>query len=220
MRTKENVNAPWLGGWVIAIAMGVVAFGVAKVIGQIGTSGAVAIGVVVALLAGLVMGMPWGSGGRARANAPVAKPAPAAVAKPVPAPAPQPAPLIAAPAPVKAAPKPKPVVAPAAPAAPVMSAPAAARKPEALKSARGGKADDLKIIKGIGPKLEILCHKLGFYHFDQVANWHAEEIAWVDDNLEGFKGRVTRDRWVPQAKAIVKLGPDAFLKQLDAGKEF
>jgi NADH-quinone oxidoreductase subunit E len=89
-----------------------------------------------------------------------------------------------------------------------------------LTAARGGKADDLKIIKGIGPKLEILCHSLGFFHFDQVAAWKADEISWVDENLEGFKGRVTRDRWVPQAKAIVKFGPAEFLKRLDAGEEF
>ncbi len=75
-------------------------------------------------------------------------------------------------------------------------------KPKALKSARGGKPDDLKIIIGIGPKLEILCHKLGFFHFDQLAAWTDAEIAWVDDNLEGFKGRVTRDKWVEQARAL------------------
>jgi predicted flap endonuclease-1-like 5' DNA nuclease len=78
----------------------------------------------------------------------------------------------------------------------------AARKPQGLTAARGGKADDLKIIKGIGPKLEKLCHSLGFYHFDQIAAWTDTEIAWVDDNLEGFKGRVTRDEWVPQAKIL------------------
>jgi NADH-quinone oxidoreductase subunit E len=87
-------------------------------------------------------------------------------------------------------------------ATPEAKAPGAALKPAGLVAARGGKADDLKIIKGIGPKLEILCHKLGFFHFDQLANWTAAEIAWVDDNLEGFKGRVTRDAWVAQAKAL------------------
>jgi NADH-quinone oxidoreductase subunit E len=75
-------------------------------------------------------------------------------------------------------------------------------KPKALNAARGGKPDDLKIIVGIGPKLEILCHKLGFFHFDQLAAWTDAEIAWVDDNLEGFKGRVTRDKWVEQARAL------------------
>jgi predicted flap endonuclease-1-like 5' DNA nuclease len=75
-------------------------------------------------------------------------------------------------------------------------------KPKGLTAARDGKADDLKLIKGIGPALERLCHKLGFYHFDQLANWTASEIAWVDENLEGFKGRVTRDEWVVQARDL------------------
>jgi len=43
---------------------------------------------------------------------------------------------------------------------------------------------------------------LGFYHFDQVAGWTPGEVAWVDQNLEGFKGRVTRDQWVVQAKLL------------------
>jgi NADH-quinone oxidoreductase subunit E len=75
-------------------------------------------------------------------------------------------------------------------------------KPKVLKAARGGKPDDLKVIVGIGPKLEILCHKLGFFHFDQLAAWTTSEIAWVDENLEGFKGRVTRDKWVEQARIL------------------
>lgn len=81
-------------------------------------------------------------------------------------------------------------------------APAEGRRPEALAGPRGGQADDLKRIKGIGPKLEKLCNTLGFYHFDQVAAWADDEVAWVDQNLEGFKGRVTRDEWVAQAKVL------------------
>lgn len=80
------------------------------------------------------------------------------------------------------------------------------RKPEGLSEARGGTPDDLKRIKGVGPKLEALLHRLGFFHFDQVAAWSADEIAWVDDNLEGFKGRVTRDEWVAQAKVFAAEG--------------
>jgi NADH-quinone oxidoreductase subunit E len=98
--------------------------------------------------------------------------------------------------PAKAAPK------PAKPTAEAAPAPAAAAQPKGLKAARGGKPDDLKVILGIGPKLEALCHKLGFFHFDQIANWTTAEIAWVDENLEGFKGRVTRDKWVEQAKDL------------------
>jgi NADH-quinone oxidoreductase subunit E len=81
-----------------------------------------------------------------------------------------------------------------------------ARQPQALTAARGGKADDLKLILGIGPKLEALCRALGFYHFDQIAGWTADEIAWVDANLEGFKGRVTRDKWVVQARILAAGG--------------
>jgi NADH-quinone oxidoreductase subunit E len=87
---------------------------------------------------------------------------------------------------------------------PAAAAPVAVAKPKALKAARAGGPDDLKIIKGIGPKLELMCHRLGFYHFDQIAAWTAAEIAWVDENLEGFKGRVTRDAWVAQAKVLAK----------------
>jgi predicted flap endonuclease-1-like 5' DNA nuclease len=80
-------------------------------------------------------------------------------------------------------------------------------KPAGLSAPRGGQPDDLKIIRGIGPKLEVLCHRLGYYHFDQIAGWTSAEIAWVDDNLEGFRGRVTRDDWVGQAKALMRGDP-------------
>lgn len=96
----------------------------------------------------------------------------------------------------------------------------ALRRPATLNAPRGGLADDLKIIKGIGPKLEQMCQRMGYFHFDQIANWSEAEVAWVDDNLEGFKGRVSRDRWVVQAKVIVEIGPVEFLKQLAAGREF
>ncbi|MFB2594882.1 hypothetical protein ACEYYB_08520 [Paracoccus sp. p4-l81] len=81
---------------------------------------------------------------------------------------------------------------------------AVGRRPAALAAARNGQPDDLKLISGVGPVLEKLCHSLGFYHFDQVAAWTAEEIAWVDENLEGFKGRVTRDDWVGQARLLAQ----------------
>ena len=101
--------------------------------------------------------------------------------------------------------------------APQAAADAPAQKPAGLAAARGGKADNLKEIKGIGPKLEILCNSLGFYHFDQIANWTPAEIAWVDDNLEGFKGRVTRDTWVEQAKVLAAGGETEFSKRVEKG---
>lgn len=90
-------------------------------------------------------------------------------------------------------------------------------RPEILTSARNGKADDLKKIKGVGPKLEKTMNAMGFYHFDQLASWNAQEVAWVDENLEGFKGRVTRDDWVKQAKTLAAGGNTAFSKKVDKG---
>ena len=82
--------------------------------------------------------------------------------------------------------------------------------PKGLEFARGGVADDLQKIEGIGPVLERLCHGLGIFHFDQIAAWGTAEIAWMDGNLKGFRGRVSRDRWVAQAKLIGEVGLAAF----------
>lgn len=111
-------------------------------------------------------------------------------------------------APAKKAAEKKPAAkkAPAKKAAAPEAAPAAATdagtKPATLDKPRAGGADDLKMIKGVGPKLEEMLHSLGFYHYDQVAAWKDAEVAWVDQNLKGFKGRATRDAWVEQAKLL------------------
>ena len=120
-----------------------------------------------------------------------------------------------APAPKKAAPAPTPAPkhAPAKPAA----VEGEGTKPAALAAARAGGADDLKRIKGVGPKLEQTCNSLGFYHFDQIAAWTADEVAWVDQNLVGFKGRVSRDDWVAQAKLLASGGETEFSKKVDKG---
>lgn len=80
-------------------------------------------------------------------------------------------------------------------------------RPSAAPTPPDGGGDDLTRIKGIGPKLAALCHELGIHTFDQIASWSEAEIAWMDDNLEGFKGRVSRDDWVDQAQALRKLQP-------------
>ncbi len=77
-------------------------------------------------------------------------------------------------------------------------------KPALLSEARGGKADDLKKIKGVGPKLEKELNAAGVFHFDQIASWTKEEIYWADNHLVSFKGRVSRDSWVDQAKDLAK----------------
>lgn len=77
-------------------------------------------------------------------------------------------------------------------------------KPELFKKPKAGKGDDLKLIWGVGPKLEKMLNTMGVWHFDQVASWTKTEIKWVDERLEGFKGRPERDEWVKQAKKLAK----------------
>ena len=87
--------------------------------------------------------------------------------------------------------------------APLMAtAPVPESKPTLLSAPRGGAADDLKMIKGVGPKLESVLHEVGIFHFDQIAAWTEAEVAWADENLVGFKGRVSRDDWVAQARKL------------------
>ncbi|KNX40375.1 NADH dehydrogenase subunit E [Roseovarius tolerans] len=93
-------------------------------------------------------------------------------------------------------------------------------RPEALSAPKGGQADDLKQIKGVGPKLEKLCNELGFYHFDQIAGCGPDEVAWVDANIKGFKGRVSRDNWVAQAKTLAAGGETEFSKRVEGGNVY
>lgn len=85
-----------------------------------------------------------------------------------------------------------------------------------IEAPRNGVADKLHLISGVGPKLEELLHGLGIYHFDQIANWTQSEIDWVDDYLQ-FSGRIERDNWVEQAKALAIGGRDEYVKVF--GKE-
>ena len=131
----------------------------------------------------------------APAAVPLADPAlktPAAVetappAAPIPSPAPAPTAPVPAPAP---APTPAPTPAPA-------PAPAAQ---SAAPSAKG--SDDLKRIKGLGPKLVGILAEQGVTSFAQIAAWSDADIERVDAGLGKFQGRITRDKWVEQAKLL------------------
>jgi predicted flap endonuclease-1-like 5' DNA nuclease len=69
-----------------------------------------------------------------------------------------------------------------------------------------GHVDDLKVINGIGPKMEGLLKSFGIQTWEQVAALTDTEIDTVDAALEEFPGRIRRDDWVPQAQAIMKAG--------------
>jgi large subunit ribosomal protein L21 len=82
---------------------------------------------------------------------------------------------------------------------------AAAKKVEAapLFTAPDGAPDDLKKISGVGPVLEKKLHALGITRFDQIAAFSADDIAKVDEELN-FKGRIEREDWIAQAKALAE----------------
>ena len=134
------------------------------------------------------------------AEAPAAKGAKAPVAKTVKTPAAK-APAVKAAVAGKPAKTPvakKPVVAKTVaekPAAPV-KAEKAAIKP------RRAKTDDLKKIAGIGPKLEQMLNGMGVSRYADIAGWSGADIARIDGELD-IDGRIGRDDWVGQAKALI-----------------
>ena len=81
---------------------------------------------------------------------------------------------------------------------------------------RPAEPDDLKMINGVGPKIEGQLNELGIWQFAQVAAWKKAEREWVNGYLR-FSGRIERDDWVRQAKALAKGGRDEYVRVF--GKE-
>ncbi len=78
-------------------------------------------------------------------------------------------------------------------------------RPPALGTPEGEGADDLKQLKGIGPQNEQRLNEIGIFHLRQIAAWTPEEAAWVGSYL-AFPGRIEREDWMGQAKAILEGG--------------
>lgn len=65
-----------------------------------------------------------------------------------------------------------------------------------------GSPDDLKLIVGVGPMLERMLQQLGVTTYRQVARWTERDIDEFDAKLPEFPGRIRRDLWVVQARAL------------------
>lgn len=76
--------------------------------------------------------------------------------------------------------------------------------PLLLASPRDGKKDDLTLIWGVAEKLEERMNKMGIWHFDQIAAWTDKHVAWFEHEVEGFKGRLERDKWIEQCGKLAK----------------
>lgn len=97
---------------------------------------------------------------------------------------------------------------------PAEKKPPAKKKPAAKKAAApkvlytdgptDGDPDDLKLIKGIGPKFEKDLNGKGVYYFRQIANWKKKDVEVVEGVIDSIPGRIDRDEWVPQAKGFAK----------------
>lgn len=92
----------------------------------------------------------------------------------------------------------------------------AGARPLGLVAPKGGKADDLKRIKGIGRQNEERLHNLGVWHFDQIAAWSVENVKWVGSYL-AFPGRIDREDWIAQATSLARGELTEFAKRVDAG---
>ena len=75
-------------------------------------------------------------------------------------------------------------------------------KPIILDAPKDNKKDALTQIKGIGPKVEEQLNTAGIYHFEQIANWSAANIEWLEANTT-FAHRAKKDLWVNQAKSLI-----------------
>ncbi len=67
------------------------------------------------------------------------------------------------------------------------------------------------MISGVGPKIEGILHDLGIFTFEQVSKWKKAEREWVDGYLS-FHGRIEREDWVKQAKALAKGGEAEYIR--------
>ncbi len=92
---------------------------------------------------------------------------------------------------------------------------AAGERPESVTISLEDR-DDLKRIKGIGPKNEDALNELGIFTFRQIAEWTPANVDWVEDFMS-FPGRIQREDWIAQAKTLAAGGETEFSKRVDSG---
>ena len=80
-----------------------------------------------------------------------------------------------------------------------------------FKAPEGAARDDLKMISGVGPVLEGKLNAIGIITFAQVAAMKKADIARLESHL-AFPGRVERDEWIKQAKALAKGGEAEYIR--------
>ena len=83
-----------------------------------------------------------------------------------------------------------------------------------LTSARHGAPDDLTLIEGVSPLQQTTLNAIGVFHFDQIAAWTPENVAWIERYFR-LRGRVTNEAWVEQAEDLARDGVIAARRVLE-----
>jgi predicted flap endonuclease-1-like 5' DNA nuclease len=91
---------------------------------------------------------------------------------------------------------------------PAPEPPARSVKPAMLASPRDGAPDDLTLIDGVSQQQQSTFYSLGVFHFDQIAAWTPENVAWIDQYLR-LRGRIDDEEWIEQAADLAREGPSA-----------
>ena len=73
-----------------------------------------------------------------------------------------------------------------------------------------GPADDLLLLKGVGPKLAAQLNEMGFGRFEQLAGLTPTEVERIEERLGAFRGRLSRDRIVEQADYLARRDIDGY----------
>lgn len=201
MAGTDQGNSPQTAAHIVAALAGVVVF--------LALWGAFSMNLVLALILGLVVGVVvffimsrMQPGGEAGDQLPSSSRPPSATVPPATA-TPVATPLSGVTKDEERQPAPDTAAQPEAPAAPAPEAPAPEAPAPAAEPAPA--ADDLKRINGIGPAIEKKLNALGVQSYAQIAGWDEADIARFDEAVKG-RGRIARDDWVGQARALAGSG--------------
>jgi predicted flap endonuclease-1-like 5' DNA nuclease len=187
-------DATFSGGWIIVLGVVLLAAGIAVSYAELlDGRDAAAFDIALALGLAYAVGLPLGGWVRTLDGGEVGRRRPEL------------APVIVTPARIAA---PEPIVVPEPPpVAPRAGKAPPGVKPETLAAPRNGAPDDLARIKGVGPKSLKKLHALGVFHYDQIAAWNLDNARWIGAAI-GAPGRVERDKWIQQARALAGAGAE------------
>lgn len=89
------------------------------------------------------------------------------------------------------------------------------RKPPVLTAARNGAPDDFTLIENVSALQQSTLNAIGVFHFDQIAAWAPEHVAWIDRYFR-LRGRITQEEWVEQAAELARHGVVAARRVLES----